>query len=69
MTITQDEEGTLGIVLCDRDGAPRGSFVLAPDGKPRLRLVDGEGRTVFEAPEGAEFEYRAVAAEKRTPPA
>ncbi len=64
MTINQDEDGTVGIVLCDRDGAPRASFTLASDGQPRLRLADGEGRVVFEAPEGGEFEYGTVTAEK-----
>jgi len=34
-----------------RDGAARASFTLAPDGQPRLRLVDGEGRAMSEAPE------------------
>ena len=69
VTVTQDEAGTVGFVLCDRSGAPRGTFVLAPDGQPRLPLVDAEGRTVFEAPEAAEFEYGAVAEGKSTPPA
>jgi hypothetical protein len=38
------------LLLHDRKDKPRAELSLGPDGSPSLRLQDGEGKTLFQAP-------------------
>jgi hypothetical protein len=53
MTLRQDDDGTLGLVLIDRAGTARATVGLDAGGQAQLRVADADGRTLLEVPEPA----------------
>jgi hypothetical protein len=73
VTLSQDDDGRLGLTLYDEQGTSRAEIGLSSDGAVRLRLADEDGKCLFQSPEPApparaeRFEYAGDAS--AAPPA